>query len=362
MNLVLLSQGIIELVISIIFALAVFLLSFKVFSVLTKNIDESKEIANNNIAVALLIGSFIFGIILMIKTSIGPVLDILTSVLNSNESTFLTIILTIARILIFFIFSAIFAFVILWLAIKLFTLLTTDIDEMEEIKNNNFSVAIILTTLIISMSLILAKPLETLLTGLVPTKSQLNTTIFINLSVFLDGLIQLGISIIGTIFIFFLSFKIFNLLTKDIDEIKELKSNSLAISILMSSFIFCIMLIINAAIIPANQSLGFVLADNKATALTIIFVIIRVILFFVLSGFIAFITIWIAINIFMLITKKIHELAEIKNKNIAIAIILGVLILSLAIMIDHSITAILNGLIKTPELPKDGGLIKLQPK
>jgi len=60
--------------------------------------------------------------------------------------------------------------------------------------------------------------------------------------------------------------------------------------------------------------------------------------------------------------KKIDEFVEIKNKNIAVAIILAVLILSLTIMIDHSITSILNGLIKTPELPKDGGLIKLQPK
>ena len=362
MNSILLGQGLIELLISVIFGLAMFFLSFKVFSLLTKNIDEIKEISNNNIAVAVLIASFIFGIMLLIKASIGPAMDTLILLLNSKESTFLMVILAIVRILLFFIFSAIFAFVILWLAIKLFTLLTTDIDEIEEIKNNNVAVSFILATLIISMSLILSKPLETLLSGLVSPPSQSNIGISINLSVFLDGLIQLGISIVGIIFVFFLSFKIFNLLTKDIDEIKELKNNSLAIAILMSAFIFGIMLIIKAAITPANEALGFVLSDSKATALTILFVIIRVILFFILSGFIAFLVIWISMNIFMLVTKKIDEFAEIKNKNIAVAIILGILILSLTLMIYHSIVSILNGLIKTPELPKDGGLIKLQPK
>ncbi|HOJ64168.1 MAG TPA: DUF350 domain-containing protein [Spirochaetota bacterium] len=362
MNLVLLSQGLIELIISVIFGLSMFFLSFKVFSLLTKNIDEAKEISNNNVAVSILVASFIFGIMLLIKSSIGPAMETLTTVLSSKESTFIMVIIAIIRIVVFFIFFSIFAFIVLWLAIKLFTLLTTDIDEMEEIKNNNVSVSFIIATLIISMSLILSKPLETVLNGLVAPPSNTGINSFITLSVFLDGLIELGIAIVGTIFVFFLSFKIFNLLTKDIDEIKELKSNNLAISILMAAFIFAIMLIIKAAIEPANSALGFVLADSKATALTIIFVIIRIILFFILAGVIAFVVIWISMNIFVFLTKKIDEFAEIKNKNIAVAIILAILILSLAIMIDHSITAILNGLIKTPELPKDGGLIKLQPK
>ena len=360
MNLILVLQGIIEILMSAVCGILIFILSFKIFSLLTRDIEEIAEIKKNNIAVAILGASFVFGIMLLIKSAISPSMDTLKGVLTSNQISTQLVLFSILRIALIYTFSAIFSFTILWVSVKLFTILTTDIDELREIKNNNISVSLILATLILSMSLILTEPLKTLLDGMVyiPIRSTAGVSnTLINMPVFLQGLIELGISLIGTIFVFFLSFKMFSLLTKKINEVEELKNNNLAISILMCSFIFGIMILIRAAVAPANDALGFALSGDNISFSVLLFTLLRVVLFFIISSVVAFIVIWASMNMFMLITKNIDELSEVKNRNVAVAIILAFLIISASLLIEHGLVVLLEGLIKAPQLGR--GLIDL---
>jgi uncharacterized membrane protein YjfL (UPF0719 family) len=362
MNLYLLLQGIIEIAISILSGVFIFIMSFKVFSLLTREVDEVKEIKENNIAISILGTSFIFGIMLMIRSAIGPAMDTLTVIMGAKQIVLAAVITAIIRILVIYILTALFAFIILWFSLKLFMMITTNIDEMKEMKNNNVSISLVIATLIISMSLLLSAPLTTLLSSIIPSAEPANANVvvknsLINLPVFLNGLTALGLSLFGTVFVFFISFKILDILTKDISEIEEIKKNNIAVGILASAFILGVMIIINATISPALKVLGFAFTSPDSGVKEILFSLLRILLFFLLSTVISYLTIWLAMNGFMFLTKTIDELAEIKKNNIAVAIMFAVLIISAAILLDHGVQVLLSGLIKTPEFGK--GLMDL---
>ncbi|MCK4797933.1 MAG: DUF350 domain-containing protein, partial [Spirochaetes bacterium] len=257
-NIQLVLQGLIEIGLSFLTGLLIFFISFKVFTVLTRDIDELAELKKNNSAIAILVASFIFGIMLLVKAAIGPAMDTLGNTMNAQNASISMVGFAIIRVAVIYIIASVFAFIILWFSMKLFMILTTEIDEMEEIKNNNSAISIVIAVLIISLAIILSHPLTTLLNGMVapPLVSESLRQPFVNMDVLLEGLIELGISIIAAIFIFFFAFKVFSVLTKKIDEIEELKSNNIAIAILVSAFIFAMMLLIKAALMPANDALG----------------------------------------------------------------------------------------------------------
>jgi len=234
-------------------------------------------------------------------------------------------------------------------------ILTTEIDEMEEIKNNNIAISIVIATLISSMALILSHPLMTLLNGLVAAPVILDSGLqehLINTPVFLQGVIELGLSLIGGIAVFFISFRVLNVLTKNINEISELKKNNIAVAILSSSFILSIMILVKSTLIPANDILGFTLGATDNGYDDILFAILRIVLLLLLSSTIGFIVIWLSMKCFFLLTKGIDELKEIKANNIAIALIVATLVISASLLIEHSIITLLSGLVKSPEIGK----------
>lgn len=352
MSPVLLIQGAIELLLSVLTGLFIFIISFKIFSLLTRDIDEIKELKKNNIAVAILTAVFILGIMLLVKSAIEPSLDTLKSVLNHDKIKFTIILIAILRIIFIYTVSALLSFLVLWFSIRFFMILTKNIDEMKLIKNNNVSVALLIAALILSVTIVLNHPIKTILNSLMASQQQLDWGIqdyFFNTNTFFQGLMELIIAIWGGIFISFLSFKALNTLTKEMDEIEELKKDNLAVAILASSFIIGIMILIKATTIPANEALGLVISSDPVF-LDVAIVVLKLFAFFVITSIIAFTLIWLIIQIFMLLTTKIDEIAEIKNNNIAIAIILGVLIISSALLLEHGLTVFLQGLIKFPEV------------
>ncbi len=348
MNLQSILQGSIEIILSLITGLLIFFGSFKIFTILTKNIDEIDQLKKNNLAVAILVASFVFGVMLLVKTSIGPAVDALKTVIQSSASVS-AILMVILRILIVYIAAAIFAFIVIWLSMKLFMLMTTNIDEMEEIGKNNYSIALVLTTLIASISLVLAEPLKTMLQSVVPSALQTTGAPLIAWPVALAGLYQLAISFFAVIIILFISFKAFDMLTKKIDETAELKSNNFAVSILLSAFIFSMMILIQSSIVPANSTLLLAL-QQKAGATGIFIALGKVLSFFVIAAIFAFIMLWIAMKFFMLLTTTIDEMAEIKNKKAAVSIVIAVLLISTALLVSHGLPVLLDGIFPTPKV------------
>ncbi|MCK5154136.1 MAG: DUF350 domain-containing protein [Spirochaetales bacterium] len=163
MNLLVVLSGISTLLLSLILGIFILFIGFKMFSGLSKTINEEEEIQNNNIAVAILSGSFIFAMGIMMKASIDPLIQSIFRAIFYNDSGISGILGHLSIALLQFIASLFISISSLWLGVKGFTWLTHNINEFEEIQKNNIAVSILMASIIITLSLFLQNGLEKLL-------------------------------------------------------------------------------------------------------------------------------------------------------------------------------------------------------
>ncbi len=163
MNLLVVLSGISTLLLSLILGIFILFIGFKMFSGLSKTINEEEEIQKNNIAVAILSGSFIVAMGIMMKASIDPLIQSIFRAIFYNDSGISGILGHLSIALLQFIASLFISISSLWLGVKGFTWLTHNINEFEEIQKNNIAVSILMASIIITLSLFLQNGLEKLL-------------------------------------------------------------------------------------------------------------------------------------------------------------------------------------------------------
>ncbi len=339
--------GLIQLAVSILTGLYIFVFCIKSFSVITKNINSIKELKGNNKSVSIFVSALLLGLTIMVRTTVPPVITTIKITFENKLFLFTDIVSLLLRIISFYITASAFAFIIIWLAVKLFVLFTQDIDEIAEIRDGNSAISVILASLIVAISLILSTPLKILLKGIATFAKNSGGEYYepiINTGIFIEGLISTGLAIFGSIMIFYLSFKFFTFLTKNAGDLSELKKNNNSIAVLISGFIFSIMIIVRAAIAPAQNIISayFVSQNNDISHLMFVFSII--LSFFVIGGLFSFVVLWSSMNIFFLISRSSVEIDSILKKNLAVSIVLTFLIVSLSLLLEGSITTILNGI------------------
>lgn len=163
-------SGCIELLLSFGLGLLTAFFSFRVFAKLNRNIDEVSALHQNNIAVAILHACMMLGAGLIIHKCMAPAIAGLQLQLFGGFSPL--------GLLKFLGLTAGYVTIVLLVtagslsySMKLFLILTHDIDELAEIAKNNIAVSIVLGSVLIIMSLFLASGVESLLSALVPYPS-----------------------------------------------------------------------------------------------------------------------------------------------------------------------------------------------
>lgn len=168
MDMLLIASGIATLLFSLIIGVFALYLGFKFFTFLTRDIDEEAEIKENNIAVAVLAGSFIFSIGNVLKTTVDPMIHTLFNILSSEFGPAL-ILQNIGVMLLQFGIALVVGTLVLWLGIRIFMNLNHNVREFTEIRKNNIAVSIITASIVITLSLFIAGGLEKLLQTIVIT-------------------------------------------------------------------------------------------------------------------------------------------------------------------------------------------------
>jgi uncharacterized membrane protein YjfL (UPF0719 family) len=168
MDLILLITGIVQLFISLIIAVTLVYLASKIFRKLISGINETEELKKNNVAVAILNGSIILALILVVKKSIESAITIFGNTLRNPDTVFSDYLesglIMIGHILL----GGVIAFSAIYFALQIFIRLTEDLNELMEIKKNNIAVGILLGLIIVSMALLLQPGLDTILNSLIP--------------------------------------------------------------------------------------------------------------------------------------------------------------------------------------------------
>ena len=153
------------------------------------------------------------------------------------------------------------------------------------------------------------------------------------------GLIQLIIAIIFSVVALYIGFSMMSKITRNIDEEKELAKGNVAVGIIVASVFVAIALVVQSGVsglsvgIGKAASVGFFSVDGL---LAIGAAFVQLILGIVL----AIAAIYLALNILDKLTKGVDEFEEIKKGNVAVALMMGGVIIAVAVIIQSGVLGI----------------------
>jgi len=158
------------------------------------------------------------------------------------------------------------------------------------------------------------------------------------------GIIQLVIAIILAVVALYIGFSVLGKITKGIDEEKEIARGNTAVGILVASVFLAIGIVVQSGV--AGISVGISQAMNVGFLSSLgIAIIVVSILQLVLGIVLAIVAIYLALNILDKLTKEIDEFEELKKGNVAVALEMAGVIITVAIIIQSGVMGITAALI-----------------
>ncbi len=146
--------GLIQLIVSIIFAVMALYIGFAVLGKITKGINEEKELAKGNAAVGIIVAAVFVAIALVVQSGVSG----LTVGINKAISVGILSVdglLAIGVSLIQLILGIVLAVAAIYLALNILDKLTKGVDEFEEIRKGNVAVALEMGGVIIAVAVII---------------------------------------------------------------------------------------------------------------------------------------------------------------------------------------------------------------
>ena len=142
-----------------------------------------------------------------------------------------------------------------------------------------------------------------------------------------SGITELALSFGLGIAVAYVSFRLFARWTKGLDEIGEIKGNHAASGIVLGAMLIASALVVRQAVFPAISTLQTVLFAGGPSARGILVLLGWTLLYVLLAFLSTLLAILAAVRLFLGLTRDIDELAEIRANNVAVAIVLGSVIL-----------------------------------
>ena len=157
--------GLLELVISIIIGVLVLYISYRLVD---KLIRKKYEIEISNTAYAIFCSAVLFSVAYLISGIKAPILNSVRMIQDQANYNGIILLDGLKYTGLFLIIILIVITIVNLLSIFLFTVMTKNVKEFEEIKKNNIAVSIITAVVIISISLLAKDSLYLILEAFVP--------------------------------------------------------------------------------------------------------------------------------------------------------------------------------------------------
>jgi len=164
------------------------------------------------------------------------------------------------------------------------------------------------------------------------------------------GVVHLVLSFLLALLATFGAFRIFDKLTRDIDEVAELKANNVAVSVSLSGMLLSSAIIMKTVIQPAISTLQVYLYEG-ITGLAVLKVFGLVAAYIAGAMILGIAAVWGTVLCFMALTHVMHdmdELAEIKKNNVAVAITTAVVLVIMGFFLADGINSLLKAAIPFP--------------
>ena len=161
----LLLLSIIHLVMSLLLSIVVLYATFKIIK---WRIIEKHDVPYSNVAFGILCGSILFSVSYLISDVKDPIINTIRLLQTTHELTF-SLFLSSAKFIGLFMFIALIVIaVVIGTSFYLFSVMTRGVDELQEIKDQNVAVSIIVSSIIISVSLIVKDSMILVLEAIMP--------------------------------------------------------------------------------------------------------------------------------------------------------------------------------------------------
>ncbi|MCX9085848.1 MAG: DUF350 domain-containing protein [Candidatus Methanoperedens sp.] len=158
------------------------------------------------------------------------------------------------------------------------------------------------------------------------------------------GIIQLVIAIILAVAALYIGFSVLGKITKGIDEEKEIAKGNTAVGILVASVFIAIGIVVQSGVSGISMGISQALNVGIMSSLGITILVVSV-LQLLLGIVLAIVAIYLALNILDKLTKGIDEFAELKKGNVAVALEMAGVIITVAIIIQSGVMGITAALI-----------------
>lgn len=357
MNQMLFLQGTVEIFFSFLTMFFSFIIGFLYCKIIFQDIDIKNEL-KNNIAFGLVVSFFILSIMILVNSAILPVMDVINQINNKIDKVFLFLVGMAIRILIIYLTAFSVSFLVLWSSTKFYSFSGTYFDDLSTLKDNNITVAIVVSTIAISISLILRDPLGFVLSGIagnIIIDDFGVSSAFINSDLLLNGLIQVFISLVAVITVVLLVFKFsFFSIKKRLNK-RDLSKNPGFISkfkgkfstaILKSSFFLGVIFLMRSLIIPVNELFKKMLDVEVFEFFSVGVMFFKFIISFLIVFLISIVMNRISNLIYdIIVRQKMKSDMVLLADNIVSAMISGVFFIGTSLIIGQGLTLILNSFI-----------------
>ncbi len=142
--------ALVQIVVGIVFSMGSIYIALRLFDKFTTGIDEWKEMKKGNKAVGILLAGIIISIALVVESGVTN----LTQGVQPNLGPEVLLIVFVIGLLNLLI-SVLAAVVSVYIAIRVLDWITTDVDEMAELKKGNQAVAIMMFAVLVAVSFVI---------------------------------------------------------------------------------------------------------------------------------------------------------------------------------------------------------------
>jgi uncharacterized membrane protein YjfL (UPF0719 family) len=172
-----------------------------------------------------------------------------------------------------------------------------------------------------------------------------------NTDLFILSIIQLTMSVFVGVMVLYLTYGI---VLKNFERRKfkvQSDNDNVAFAVYISAVLFSVGIIVSTAFEPAISIIDLIKATTT-TKTDLFFEFLKYLSLFILIGLsISAIVITISFKLFNFLTKKVDEVEEIASNNIAVALIMGVIVIIISIFAKDSVSMIIQSLMPYTEVP-----------
>ena len=141
---------------------------FTTYKLIDRLVKKEFNISIDNISYSIFSSSVLFSVAYLISGIKAPILNSLRMISENPEYKGSLVIDGLKYTVLFLVIIVIAIAFINFLSVKLFTIMTKNVNEFKEISKNNIAVSILTATIIISISLLVKESLYLLLESFVP--------------------------------------------------------------------------------------------------------------------------------------------------------------------------------------------------